>query len=89
MPKAKRTQRQVEYERLTANIRYYMWRSDLTMEDVAAGLQVSERTVQRWIQDVSKITWADLVSLSMIFHCPVSDLTGGEVTCETRKRIIA
>ena len=89
MPKLKRTPRQVENDRLAANIRYYMWRADLTMEDVANGLQVSERTVQRWLQDVGKLTWADIISLSLVFGCSVSDLAGGEITYETRKRIIA
>lgn len=89
MPKPKRTPRQVENDRLEANIRYYMWREELGADDVASRMQVSERTVQRWLQDVGKLTWADIISLSLVFGCSVSDLAGGEITYETRKRIIA
>lgn len=89
MPKLKRTVRDEEKARLAANIRYYMWREDLSTEAVALRMQVSERTVQRWLQDVGRLTWEDLISISMIFRCSVADLTGGELTFETKKRVIA
>ena len=89
MPKLKRTMREEENARLEANIRYYMWREELTVCDGADRLQVSERTVHRWLQDVGRLTWEDLISISMIFRCSVADLTGGELTFETKKRVIA
>lgn len=89
MPKLKKSVRQVETERLHANIKYYMWREDLTVEDIADKLQVCQRTVQRWMQDVGRITWGDLITLSLVFRCSVADLTSGQLAMETQKRVIA
>ena len=89
MPKLKKSIRDAENERLYCNIRYYMRRGSLDCDSLAIRLQVSERTLQRWLQDVSKLTWGDLVSLSLVFGCEVADLTGGELTFETKKRVLA
>lgn len=89
MPKLKRTPRQVENDRLEANIRYFMWRESMDIECLALRLDVSERTVQRWLQDVGKLTWADIISLSMVFGCTVVELAGGELTYEAKRRVIA
>jgi hypothetical protein len=66
-----------------------MWREDLTVEEIADRLQVCTRTVQRWMSDVGKLTWSDLISLSLLFRCSVADLAGGELVLETKKRVIA
>jgi plasmid maintenance system antidote protein VapI len=89
MPKLKKTVRDAENERLYGNIRYFMWREDLTVEDLAKKLEVCNRTVQRWMQDVGRLTWGELISLSLVFRCEVSDLTSGELTMDTKKRVIA
>ena len=89
MPKLKKSARQIENERLYFNIRYYMWREDLTVEDLADKLQVCQRTLQRWLQDVGRITWGDLITLSLVFRCTVADLTSGEISIETQKRLLA
>jgi hypothetical protein len=41
------------------------------------------------MNDVSKLTWGDLISFSLVFGCEVADLTSGELTFETKKRVLA
>lgn len=89
MPKLKKSIRDAENERLYGNIRYYMWLGSMDYSSLAIRLQVSERTVQRWMNDVSKLTWGDLISFSLVFGCEVADLTSGELTFETKKRVLA
>ena len=89
MPKLKKSIRDAENDRLYGNIGYYMWLGSMEYSDLALRLQVSERTVRRWMNDESKLTWGDLISFSLVFGCEVADLTSGELTFETKKRVLA